>query len=484
MHTPSTSPCLPLATAHKLTPPPASTRVLQARQKGSPGEALKHLQSSQKFIRWLAITHPEQPWSSWALDVLVPHLAAMRSELYKAEQRRSAVLETQALAQPEPELPTAQDMLQWAEQLKSTALAAAASTPGSGPLAWESAVLVRDAAMVVTAMGHTALMHRGSVLLSIKASSFAATPCPKGDKCPAAGLCYGNRVERVAEGAGQRPFSSPYTSLPQPSQLQLVLPHHKTSSRGVAGVALPFTCPLACQLLEAYERRARPVLAFVADGGRPRKRGRGAAGAAALGVEEEALFVDDHGRSFTSESLCNWWKKVHRCVMSEGVMPGRRVLACMHAPLHHTDPHPAAYPPGSSHTGHTSHPHTCAHLTHCAVCCDARSERGVPGGFITLHQLRHLFITDRQDNPRAPGPNRAAAAAAMLNSPAQWTAVYDRRVKRRRMEEAVAGMAAYRAAKLPPMMLPPPPAPLPPQPQPQHDWEEGDSMSGDEGDSR
>lgn len=36
----------------------------------------------------------------------------------------------------------------------------------------------------------------------------------------------------------------------------------------------------------------------------------------------------------------------------------------------------------------------------------------------------------------------------MLNSPAQWKAVYDRRVKRRYMEQAVEGMVAYRAAKL------------------------------------
>lgn len=45
----------------------------------------------------------------------------------------------------------------------------------------------------------------------------------------------------------------------------------------------------------------------------------------------------------------------------------------------------------------------------------------------------------------------------MLNSPAVWSAVYDRRVKRRRLEEAVSGMDAYRASKLARPALPPPP---------------------------
>lgn len=73
---------------------------------------------------------------------------------------------------------------------------------------------------------------------------------------------------------------------------------------------------------------------------------------------------------------------------------------------------------------------------------------GAPTPFVTLHQLRHIFITDRQDDPTAAGPSKAAAAAAMLNSPAQWDAKYDDRFKRRYMVESTQGMAAYRAEKL------------------------------------
>jgi hypothetical protein len=58
----------------------------------------------------------------------------------------------------------------------------------------------------------------------------------------------------------------------------------------------------------------------------------------------------------------------------------------------------------------------------------------------------------------------------MLNSPAQWNAVYDRRVKRRKMEEAVEGMEAYRLAKLPKLALP---APAPPPPPPSASQEQG-----------
>jgi hypothetical protein len=109
-------------------------------------------------------------------------------------------------------------------------------------------------------------------------------------------------------------------------------------------------------------------------------------------------------------------------------------------------------------THHThTHTHTDTHTHH----THTHRLRGAPGPFITLHNVRHLFITDRRDDPTAPGPSTASAAAAMLHSPAQWGAVYDKRAQRRRMTEAVEGMEAYRAAKLPKTqlakMMPPPP---------------------------
>jgi hypothetical protein len=285
---------------------------VQARADGSSGEALKHLQSAQKFIKWLAINNPQEPWSPWALDRLVPHLAALRSELYKQQQRRGAVLETQALAQPEPQLASAQEMLVWGEQLKHRALAAvAAAASRPGPVSVALAQLLRDAAMITTGMGHTALMHRGSVLCTIKASSFASEPCPKGEACPAGKLCHGNRLERVA-GAAPFTSASSYPSLPLPPNYQLVIPHHKTSNKAVTGPALAFSCIHACQLVQAYEDRARPVLAWIEG-----RRGGSAGGGGGGGGSTHALFVDDQGRPFNSESLCTWWSKAHRCVMCD-----------------------------------------------------------------------------------------------------------------------------------------------------------------------
>jgi hypothetical protein len=259
---------------------------------------MKHLQTAQKVVKWLGVTSDGQPWAAWAQTELPTHFAAIRSELHRQQRRRGAVLQTQALAQPEPEHASASELLGWGEQLKHLALAAAASTPGSGPMPEETALLLRDAAMITTVMGHTALMHRGSVLVTLKASSYAATPCSLGEQCPAAGQCCGNRLELAPPGSRPSEFRSSYTSLPQPAHYQLVVPHHKNSNKAVVGVALPISCPLACQLLEAYESRARPVLAFVEDDEE--------------GAPVESLFVDDNGQPFTSESLCSWWARVHR----------------------------------------------------------------------------------------------------------------------------------------------------------------------------
>lgn len=368
----------------------------QARANGHQGEAVKHLQSAQRIITWLAVTNKDLPWAGWAQSELVPHLAAMGSELAKQARLRSAVLETQALSQPEPELPSAAAMLQWGEDLKHTALAAAASVAGSGLLPLETALLVRDAAMVVTGMGHTALMHRGSVILSIKASQYAATPCPQGSRCPAPDICCGNRLERVPAAAAlsreqrSRTFTSPYTTLPQPHQLQLVIPHHKTTHKAVTGPALPFTCPLACQLLEVYERRARPVLDFVAGEYSAKKARRGGGGGTAAWADSspEALFLDDHGRAFTSESICNWWREAHRWV------GGSAARVCVHV---------------ERRVGAVTQP-VCTWLASLHLACYSDAFLHVP---LTLHILTHILTLShtlaaccdaRAQVPRRPAP--------------------------------------------------------------------------------
>lgn len=245
------------------------------------------------MISWLALGSKDQPWSSWALSELVPHLQAMRTQLHRCDRRRSAVLQTQALAQPEPEQPSATAILSWVEEQKQAALAAMASVGGSGLVSEATALQARDACMLATAIGHTALAHRGSVLCTIKASSYASTPCQLGRQCPGKVGCRGNRVQRAAEPP---PPASPFTSLPQPaSSYQLVIPHHKGSQKAVPGVTLAMREPLSIQLLEVYERRARPVLVFGAADPPPK-----------------SLFVDDNGKEFNSQSICQWWAQVHK----------------------------------------------------------------------------------------------------------------------------------------------------------------------------
>jgi hypothetical protein len=249
-------------------------------------------------VSWLSLDSNSkgQPWASWAQSDLLPYLQGMRTQLHRRDRRRGAVLQTQALAQPEPEQTTAPAMLAWVEQLKMSALTALASDlgwGGEGGVSEVTALLARDACMVSTAIGHTAMAHRGSVLCTIKASSYADTACQLGGACPARGQCMGNRVQRVAHPP---PPPSAFTYLPQPaSSYQLVIPHHKNSQKGVAGVSLTIQDPLATQLLEAYERWGRPILVF----------GSGDPGPA-------ALFVDDNGKEYNSQSICHWWDKVHR----------------------------------------------------------------------------------------------------------------------------------------------------------------------------
>ena len=50
------------------------------------------------MVTWLALTNHTAPWSSWAMDTLIPHLKAFHKELHKQVTRRQAVRRVQALA--------------------------------------------------------------------------------------------------------------------------------------------------------------------------------------------------------------------------------------------------------------------------------------------------------------------------------------------------------------------------------------------------
>lgn len=256
---------------------------------------MKHLQTAQKVVSWLALTHEDQPWAGWARVQLVGYFRDLRSELQRAQTRRGAVLATEALAQPPLELPSARAVLQWVEELKDQALAVGGSTPGTGPLPLDKARLVRDACMVTTAVGHTAYTHRGTVLWSMKAPEHAAGPCPKGTSCPASLGCHGNRLERIGDqsaAAAKARRAATNTSLPSEPIYQMVVPHHKNTGRGKMGVCLPITNPKETQLLTLYIERARPALAVIA--------------------EVTQLYVGDSGEAYDSTSLCLWWSKLYK----------------------------------------------------------------------------------------------------------------------------------------------------------------------------
>jgi hypothetical protein len=78
-----------------------------------------------------------------------------------------------------------------------------------------------------------------------------------------------------------------------------------------------------------------------------------------------------------------------------------------------------------------------------------RLRRGPKKLKITVHDLRHIFVTDRQSDPSAPGPSMESAARGMLHSSRMWlSGPYDLGRERRQVEERAADMAQYRQHKL------------------------------------
>ncbi|KAL6747873.1 hypothetical protein V8C86DRAFT_3033356 [Haematococcus lacustris] len=253
---------------------------LKMRGDSSGVETGKHLQLASCVSMWLALTNPTQPWSSWVQSHLVPHYTRLYQAITKLGTHRRAVLQTQALLSP-VEQPHAEILLQWQEQFKDNALQQLSKHQAWEALPVEVAHLVRDASMLCTAFGHSSLAQRSMVLVSLKASQYAAQPCDR-DGCVGFSMgCLGNRVQH-ADG-----------------QWKLVIPHTKTSSRGVTGVVLTLTDPKELQLLHAYETRARSVLI------QPQLcEGDGQ-------QLVQTLYLNSQGLPYTVENLAKWWKRLH-----------------------------------------------------------------------------------------------------------------------------------------------------------------------------
>lgn len=105
---------------------------------------------------------------------------------------------------------------------------------------------VRDAAMMAMMAGHVCLTVRISIIRTIKASCFSSTPCTH-HGCTLSG-CTDNRLEVVEQTSN---------SLEMP-KYRIVVPHHKTASRGIMMPPVSIYSRKLTKLLNIWEQRARP----------------------------------------------------------------------------------------------------------------------------------------------------------------------------------------------------------------------------------
>jgi hypothetical protein len=149
-----------------------------------------------------------------------------------------------------------------------TCLDAAVEQLSRGSLTRSTARDVRDACMLAMCVGHVGLTVRISVVRTVKASMFAATKCSRQD-CPKAHIspqsqsrCCGNRLEELPHpnaGAHEEQEEARY---------QLVLPHHKTSSRGISMPAISIQSAKLTTLLNVWQAHARPQVSAPSSVGR------------------------------------------------------------------------------------------------------------------------------------------------------------------------------------------------------------------------
>lgn len=95
-----------------------------------------------------------------------------------------------------------------------------------------------------------------------------------------------------------------------------------------------------------------------------------------------------------------------------------------------------------------SHGHTLPLLLPCPRVTACSRKHG-PEPFVTLHNLRHVFVTSMMSNPGQPGPSIEAGAAGMLHSPRMWTeGPYDKGKRRRLQAANSVGVRDYLASQL------------------------------------
>ena len=159
-----------------------------------------------------------------------------------------------------PALPGAPETLQFVEKLIDGALSTfeaeahssapesegTSSQPARCQLSTRACEQIRDAAMMAMLAGHICLTVRISIIRSIKASCFSNTPCTH-QGCTLSN-CLGNRLEVIEQHDD---------SLDVP-QYRIVVPHHKTATRGIMMPPVKIYSRKLRRLLQIWERNARP----------------------------------------------------------------------------------------------------------------------------------------------------------------------------------------------------------------------------------
>ncbi len=154
-------------------------------------------------------------------------------------------------------MPTASEAIQFVEGvLDSTLTKSKAQLLQAGGLQMEVALDVRDACMLAMIVAHVGLTVRLSVVYTLKATEFAATQCTRAG-CPMLDTdegCQGNRLSvRQAEGAEAAGGK-------HEDHYQMMLPHHKTQSRGISMPVIKVVSPKLTTLLNIWQKHGRPLV--------------------------------------------------------------------------------------------------------------------------------------------------------------------------------------------------------------------------------
>lgn len=217
----------------------------------------------------------------------VEQLGKLQMELCSKDRREKGTK-----IREEVKLPSASQAVAFVERVMDKAIEEAAAflaTPGASLLSYLTSSKVRDAAMLGMAVGHVGLTVRIKAVRTAKDPKFGDTVCTDPSCCNP--RCKGNLVDI------QYPHELEDVEDPGLPECKLVLPHHKTSHRGIAMPTVPIESSKLCKLLGVWTKYGRPRFEQMAAEAQPNWR------------DPETLFISAQGKSF--QGLTAWYKAVH-----------------------------------------------------------------------------------------------------------------------------------------------------------------------------